>query len=81
MDRTGFNWVTPVISVTDMNRSLDYYARILGFDIAWSWSESEEFDEKAAPTFASVCRVKSVCFYVKTGKVTRVHGPALTLNL
>lgn len=38
----------PVLSVEDLAAALEYYQRVLGFQLAWSWGEP--------PHLASVCR-------------------------
>ncbi|WP_149195060.1 VOC family protein [Luteimonas suaedae] len=40
--------VSPILSVTDLARSIDFYRHALGFDLAWSWGEP--------PDIAAVCR-------------------------
>lgn len=43
-----FESVSPILSVHDLARSLDFYRTTLGFDLAWSWGEPAEI--------ATVCR-------------------------
>jgi predicted enzyme related to lactoylglutathione lyase len=38
----------PILSVADLAEALDYYERVLGFQIGWKWGVS--------PRLASVCR-------------------------
>ena len=38
----------PILPVADLSEALDYYQRVLGFDVAWTWGEP--------PQLASVCR-------------------------
>jgi len=38
----------PILSVTDLSEALDYYQRVLGFQVGWKWGEP--------PRLASVCR-------------------------
>jgi len=40
--------VSPVLSVTDLTQSINFYRDALGFDLAWSWGEP--------PDIAAVCR-------------------------
>lgn len=40
--------VSPILSVTDLAESIDFYRHTLGFDLAWSWGEP--------PDIAAVCR-------------------------
>ncbi len=40
--------VSPILSVTDLAQSMDFYRHALGFDLAWSWGEP--------PDIAAVCR-------------------------
>src|SRR5262245_37120251 len=48
MNQPRLNAVAPIFLVADMQRSLDYYTRVLGFDVEWSSGEP--------PTHASVSR-------------------------
>ena len=38
-----FECVTPILNVSDMQRSLRYYRDVLGFSIAWEWGEPTGF--------------------------------------
>jgi len=40
--------VSPILSVTDLARSIDFYRHVLGFELAWSWGEPSDI--------AAVCR-------------------------
>lgn len=40
--------VSPILSVTDLANSIDFYRHDLGFDLAWSWGNP--------PDIAAVCR-------------------------
>lgn len=40
--------VSPILSVNDLQQSIDFYRNVLGFDLAWSWGEP--------PDIAAVCR-------------------------
>ena len=40
--------VSPILSVTDLARSIDFYRHTLGFDLAWAWGESSDI--------AAICR-------------------------
>ena len=40
--------VSPILSVTDLAHSIDFYRHSLGFDLAWSWGEP--------PDIAAICR-------------------------
>lgn len=40
--------VSPILSVDDLAKSIDFYRHALGFDLAWSWGEP--------PDIAAVCR-------------------------
>src|SRR5215510_15076123 len=48
MSQMLFEDVTPILSVDDLPRALEYYQRVLGFEKAWVWGEP--------PELASVCR-------------------------
>ena len=56
MNKPEFTSVIPVLRVADLVKSLDHYNKALGFDIAWKWSEADEFNDAKNPTFACVCR-------------------------
>lgn len=68
MAKIGFNWITPVVCVSDLPRSLEHYESVLGFDINWAWSEGQEFEEKTSPTFACVCRGEISIFLCEKGQ-------------
>jgi uncharacterized glyoxalase superfamily protein PhnB len=38
----------PILSVTDLSEALDFYERVLGFQVGWKWGEPSHL--------ASVCR-------------------------
>jgi len=38
----------PILPVSDLSEALDYYQRVLGFDVEWKWGEP--------PYLESVCR-------------------------
>lgn len=40
--------VSPILSVSDLSKAIDFYRDTLGFDLAWSWGEP--------PDIAAVCR-------------------------
>ena len=68
MTKPGFNWVTPIFCVTDLAKSLTHYRDVLGFDISWTWSEEDAFEEEDRPTFACVCRGKCSLFLCEKGQ-------------
>jgi len=39
----SFECITPILNVSDMGKSLDYYVKALGFTIAWQWGEPTGF--------------------------------------
>lgn len=39
----SFECITPILNVSDMGKSLDYYVNVLGFSIAWQWGEPTGF--------------------------------------
>ncbi|HEX9161329.1 MAG TPA: glyoxalase superfamily protein [Thermoanaerobaculia bacterium] len=43
MRDVGFESMTPILRVDDLQRSLDYYSRILGFRIDWPVGPNENF--------------------------------------
>ena len=45
---TVFEGLTAIFQVRDFQEALDYYSRVLGFEIGWVWGEP--------PSYASVCR-------------------------
>lgn len=68
MSKPGFSWLTPVLCVTDLPRSLEHYEKVLGFSISWQWSESGEFKEQNKPTFACVSRGECSIFLCENGQ-------------
>jgi uncharacterized glyoxalase superfamily protein PhnB len=54
--RPQFTSAKPILNVASVARSLDYYRDRLGFSVNYAWSESEQFDNPAEPTFAEVGR-------------------------
>lgn len=40
--------LSPILSVNDIGESIEFYRRVLGFDLAWSWGEPADI--------AAVCR-------------------------
>jgi len=59
----GFHWMTPVLCVHDVPKSLAYYRDVLGFAVSWQWAEDEAFDGPAHATFACVQR-GDVCLFL-----------------
>ena len=55
-ERIPFTFATPILSVEDGAQSLEHYVQVLGFEVAWQWSDDRGFDEGGAPTFMCVCR-------------------------
>ena len=43
----------PILSVADVSEALDYYGRVLGFQVGWTWGEPVHL--------ASVCRNRVEC--------------------
>lgn len=68
MSKAGFNWITPVLCVSNLSQSLKHYETVLGFDISWQWSEGEAFDEGEKPTFACVSRGEICIFLCERGQ-------------
>ena len=68
MRSPGFCWLTPVLCVNDLPLSLAHYQDVLGFDISWKWSESDEFAEPTSPTFACVTRGECSLFLCQQGQ-------------
>ncbi len=60
--------MTPVLCVTHLRKSLQYYEQVLGFDSAWQWSEEEAFSEESKPTFACVNRDDISLFLCENGQ-------------
>ena len=79
MKKPGFKWLTPVLCVNDVPRSLKHYSEVLGFDIEWEWSEPEAFEKPEHATFASVCRGECAIFLCEKGQGT--PGAWLCLNV
>lgn len=68
MKKPGFTFITPVLWVHDMPTSLDYYEQLLGFEILWTWSEEQAFEEPAHPTFCCVKRGEYSLFLCEQGQ-------------
>lgn len=68
MSKPGFSWLTPVLCVTNLSKSLEHYEKVLGFDVSWKWSENEEFKEETNPTFACVTRGDCSIFLCEKGQ-------------
>ena len=68
MAKPEFKWITPVLCVNNVSASLQHYAEVLGFEIAWSWSENVAFDKPEHPTFACVCRGEISLFLCEQGQ-------------
>lgn len=68
MAEPGFTWLTPVLCVNDLVKSLEHYERVLGFEVAWKWAESEAFDQPDHPTFACVRRGECCLFLCEQGQ-------------
>lgn len=68
MREPGFCWLTPVLCVTDLLKSLEHYQEVLGFDVSWTWSETDEFSEPVSPTFACVQRGECSLFLCQQGQ-------------
>jgi predicted enzyme related to lactoylglutathione lyase len=48
MSELKFTSVCPIFQVSNLDRGIDFYTRVLGFDLAWKWGEP--------PDRASLCR-------------------------
>lgn len=48
MESVSFDSISPILAVKDLSQALEFYQRILGFDLAWSWG--------TPPEIAAVCR-------------------------
>lgn len=68
MNKPGFSWLTPVLCVSNLPKSLEHYETVLGFDVSWKWSEGEEFNETSHPTFACVNRGDICIFLCENGQ-------------
>jgi uncharacterized glyoxalase superfamily protein PhnB len=57
-DESGIHFgdVTPILNVANVAASLDYYVRVLGFEVQFAWSDETHFAPGGAPTFAQVRR-------------------------
>ncbi len=80
MQKPGFSWLTPVLCVSNLAQSLEHYERVLGFEVAWKWSENEAFDETDKPTFACVCRGEASIFMCENGQGNPGAWICLTLG-
>ena len=79
MNIPQFSWMTPVLCVSDLTKSLEYYEKSLGFSISWTWSEDNAFDETAKPTFACVASGDCCLFLCEKGQGN--PGSWICLNL
>jgi uncharacterized glyoxalase superfamily protein PhnB len=68
MSKPGFTWITPVLCVENVAKSLEYYEQVLGFEISWKWSESEAFGISCDPSFACVTRGQCSLFLCEQGQ-------------
>ncbi|QPF75809.1 hypothetical protein G8A07_24790 [Roseateles sp. DAIF2] len=50
MESIQLESVSPILTVHDLAQAIEFYRRVLGFDLAWSWGEPAEM--------AAVCRGK-----------------------
>src|SRR5690606_4894474 len=50
MDSVKFDAVSPILTVDDLPRALEFYQHTLGFGLAWAWG--------MPPEIAAVCRDK-----------------------
>ena len=80
MSKPGFNWVTPVLCVNDLVKSLVHYEEVLGFDVAWKWSATETFEEPSHPTFACVSRGECHVFLCEQGQGSPGSWICLNVN-
>jgi len=39
----SFECITPILNVSNIRKSLEYYVEVLGFSIAWQWGEPTGF--------------------------------------
>lgn len=79
MKKPGFTWLTPVLCVTDLRKSLIHYEQVLGFEVSWQWSEDDAFEQASKPTFACVTRGDCSIFLCDNGQGNL--GAWLCLNL
>jgi len=68
MHKPEFSWITPVLWVNDLVKSLAHYEEVLGFHVAWKWSETETFEDPDHPTFACVSRGECSLFLCEKGQ-------------
>jgi uncharacterized glyoxalase superfamily protein PhnB len=48
MNAPTLHAVSPIFQVANLQRSIDYYTRVMGFELGWTWGEP--------PDRASLCR-------------------------
>ena len=58
--QVNFLSARPILNVTDLAASLDYYCLTLGFGQDWTWSDSRQFGGGAPPAVAQVRRGRCV---------------------
>lgn len=56
-----FGPIITVLKVDSMDSSLDFYTRLLGFDVSWTWSNDQQF-EGGAVSFACITCGEAVLF-------------------
>lgn len=79
MSKLGFSWVTPILCVSNLVKSLEHYEKVFGFEINWKWSESATFGDQEKPTFACVCRGEISIFLCENCQ--GIPGAWLSLNV
>jgi uncharacterized glyoxalase superfamily protein PhnB len=48
MAETKLSAICPIFQVSNLQRGIDFYTRVMGFEVAWTWGEP--------PDRASLCR-------------------------
>ena len=60
---TKFNGVTPILNVKSVEKSVEHYTKVLGFEKHWEWPDKDE-----NTTFASITNGKVEIFLCEGGQ-------------
>ena len=60
---TKFNSLVPILNVKSVEKSIEYYTKVLGFERHWDWP-----NEKEDKTFASITNGKVEIFLCENGQ-------------
>ena len=63
----GYGPIIPTLHVASIGASIEFYQDTLDFDLKWSWSNSDGFDEGSPADFACLERDQAVLFLSADG--------------